>query len=95
MYWLAGAFVLIVIGAFYFRKILRDQREREANNKDLRSHIVNDSNYNINHEGIDGHRAENNMTAEEAEAAIDGLKESETIPSREEFEDLRKNLNKP
>jgi hypothetical protein len=89
LYYLAGAAVVIVIAALYFRKILADREKRKAILHDPRSHIVNDSNYNIAREGIDGHRTDG-LNAEQARKAVDRLKETGETPSREEFDKLRK-----
>lgn len=91
LYWIAGAAVVLVVAYFYYRKILADRAERAAINHDPRSHVVNDSNYNIAHEGIDGHR-DQDLNKAGAEEVIDKLKETGTIPSREEFNALRKDL---
>jgi|GEM_PF-2368080 len=93
LYWLAGAAVLLVIAAVYFRKILADRKEREAIAHDPRSHVVNDSNYNKNREGIDGHRSEGLNTAE-AREGIENFTETDEIPTDAEFHDLRKNIKK-
>lgn len=92
--WIIAIVVLVIAGTLYFRKILRDQRKREAINHDPRSHAINDSNYNIAREGIDGHRTEN-MSATEADHVVEGFRETGEIPSREEFEALRDNQDKP
>ncbi|TXF88427.1 hypothetical protein FUA23_14930 [Neolewinella aurantiaca] len=92
-YWLAGAAVIILIAALYFRKILADRAKRKEILHDPRSHVVNDSNYNINREGIDGHR-DQALNANEARQAVETLKETEEIPSREEFTELRKDMDK-
>lgn len=92
LYWIAGAAVVLIIAYFYYKKLLADRARREAINHDPRSHVVNDSNYNIANEGIDGHR-DSGLDKEGAQEVVDKMKETGTIPSREEFHELREDLN--
>lgn len=93
LYWIAGAAVVLVIAYFYYRKVLADRAKRDAINHDPRSHVVNDSNYNVAHEGIDGHR-DSGLNEKGAEEVVNKLKDTGTIPSREEFHNLREDMNK-
>lgn len=81
--WIVGVLVFLT-GAFLYFSFLRKKPKSE----DLRSQIVNDSNYNVNHVGVDGHRAEG-MTAEEAKRLVKGMKDEGSVPSRDEFFTLR------
>ena len=84
--------VLIIAGlVLYYNKAKKDQVELKKKEHDAYSHVVNDSNYNINREGIDGHRAEG-LSKEEAERQVETLKDTNQIPSREEFNDLKKDI---
>lgn len=91
LYWLAGAAVVLVIAYFWTKKIVADRADQDVKNYDPRSHVINDSNYNIAHEGVDKHRTEG-LSKEGAEEVIDKLKKSRTMPSREEFHELRKDI---
>ncbi len=91
-YLLLGA-IIIVLAALYYQKILRDRREREIKNHDPRAYTVNDSNYNINRQGIDGHRTA--TTSEEGAATIvRSFEATGEIPSDKEFHELREELKK-
>ena len=86
--------VLIIAGLIlYYMKNKKDQIELKKKEHDAYSHVVNDSNYNINREGIDGHR-DQNMSKAEAERAVETLKETNQIPSQEEFNEINKDLKK-
>lgn len=91
--WMAGAAVVLIAAYFYYLKLVKDQRERKAKEHDARSHVVNDSNYNIAREGIDGHRDEG-LNEAEAKETLDKLKQSGDMPSREEFHKLRDDIKK-
>ena len=91
LYWIAGALIVLVIAYFYYKKILADRAERAAINHDPRSHVVNETNYNIAREGVDGHRTQG-MNKGEAKEVVDKLKETGTVPTREEFHELREDL---
>lgn len=93
LYWIAGAVVVLIIAYFYYRKILAERAERKAINHDPRSHVVNDSNYNIAREGIDGHR-DQGLNEAEAGEVVNKLKETDTIPSRKEFKELREDIKR-
>lgn len=90
-YWLAGAAVVILLAALYFRKILADRKEREAIQHDPRSHTVNDTNYNIAREGVDGHRDEG-FDAAAAKNVINNFEETNEIPTDEEFHKLQRDV---
>ena len=93
--YIAGALIVLVAFYFYTKKLAIEQKEREIQEHDARSHVVNDSSYNIDHEGIDGHRTEG-LTKAEAQEAVEDFKNSDgPMPSREEFHAVREDLNKP
>lgn len=92
-WWIAGTVVVLLLAALYMRKILADREKRKEILHDPRSHAVNDSNYNISREGMDGHRTEE-MNQEEALKVVNGLKDTGEIPTQEEFDKLRKGLKK-
>jgi hypothetical protein len=92
-YWLAGAAVVLLLAALYFRKILADRKERDAIQHDPRSHVVNETNYNIAREGVDEHR-DQDLNASEAKTVIENLKATDQIPSSKEFHKLQRDLNK-
>ncbi len=87
--------ILVIIGGvvLYYQKAKKDQIELKEAEHDAYSHTVNDSNYNIDREGIDGHRAKN-LSKDEAKRAVDQLKATGQVPSREEFQDLKKDLDR-
>ena len=82
----------IVVGVvLYYNKAKKDQVELKEAEHDAYSHVVNDSSYNIDHEGIDGHRSEH-LSKDEAQQTIDQMKQNGEIPSREEYQDLKDDL---
>ena len=91
--WLLLIVAIIAGLVLYYRHNVRAQRELKAAEHDAYSHVVNDSNYNIAREGIDGHRDEN-LSKEEAKRAVETLKETNQVPSQEEFNELNKDLKK-
>lgn len=93
--WIAGAAIVLIACYFYLKKMSIEQAELKAKEHDSRSHVVNDSNYNIAREGVDGHRTEELTTAEAKEAAEDFRTGSEgDTPSREEYRDIKRTLGK-
>lgn len=82
--------VIAVLVAIFFltRYYQRRQVEHQEDLKDPRNNVVNDSNYNINREGIDGHRTDV-TSPEEAKKAIETLKKTGEMPTDEEFHDLK------
>lgn len=91
LYWILGAVIVLLICYFYWLKFNREQKHRERINHDTRSHIVNDSNYNLNRTGIDEHRIATDAPQEAAEG-IDNAKKTDSIPTPEEFHELRQDL---
>ncbi|NJC24946.1 hypothetical protein [Neolewinella antarctica] len=91
--YLLGVVVIIVGLVLYYQKAKTDQIELKKAEHDAYSHVVNDSNYNINREGMDGHR-DQDLSKEEAKQAIDTLKETGQIPTQGEFNELKKDLEK-
>ncbi|MEL7159291.1 MAG: hypothetical protein AAFN92_00925 [Bacteroidota bacterium] len=92
-YWIAGAVIVLLLAILYYRKVKRDQMKRMAENHDPRSHVVNDTNYNINREGVDGHRTDG-MDTSEANTVVEGMRATDTIPTDKEFRALREDLRK-
>jgi len=88
-----GIVVVIAGLVLYYIKNKNDQDKLKAAEHDAYSHVVNDSNYNISREGIDGHRDEG-LSKEEAQRAVETLKETNEVPSQEEFDELNKDLKK-
>lgn len=86
--------LLLIVAYFYWRKLVKDQKARKAREHDARSHIVNDSNYNIAREGIDGHR-DQGLSKAEAEEVARKLKASGDLPTNKEFYKLREHLDQP
>lgn len=93
LWWVLGAAIVLVIVYFITRKAEADQDKRDTTTNDPYQNVVNDSSYNINQEGIDGHRDEG-ATAAEARRAPEQMDESGHIPSDEEFHELRKDMKK-
>lgn len=90
--WIAGALVVLIAAYFYLKKMAIEQEERKIQEHDARSHVVNDSNYNIAREGIDGHRTDDLTTQEAAQTAADFRTTDGAMPTREEFHEVRKDL---
>ena len=82
--------VVAVLAAIFFltRYYQRRQVDHQEELKDPRSNVVNDSNYNINREGMDGHRTDTGSPAD-TKAGIKTLKETNEIPTDKEFYDLK------
>lgn len=93
LYWILGAGIVLIICYVYWIKLRRAQERREDQNKDLRSQIINKTNYNIHRDGIDGHRTAS-RSREEAKKLVDSLKKTDTIPTSQEFHELRNDLRK-
>ncbi len=93
IYWVLGAVIVLLVCYFYWLRIGRTAKKRRQELKGPRQYIINDSNYNISRTGIDNHRTED-MTPEEAEAILDNLQSEDTIPTDEEFREVRQALRK-
>ena len=91
--WLLLIVAIIAGLVLYWRYNVGKQRELQAAEHDAYSHVVNDSNYNINREGIDGHR-DQGLSKQDAKKAVETLKETNQVPSREEFNEINKDLKK-
>ncbi|OAV45254.1 hypothetical protein [Lewinella sp. 4G2] len=91
--YLLGIAVILLGMVLYYLKVKREQAERAAAQHDPRSHVVNDSNYNIAREGMDGHRTEE-MSPTEARNAVSTLKETEQVPTRAEYNAIKDDLSK-
>ena len=90
VWFVAGAAVVLLVLFLYYRKVKKDQAERVAELHDPRSHVVNDGSYNIDHSGIDDHRLKSD-TPRETEELVDNFRETDQLPSAEEFHELRDN----
>lgn len=86
-----GIVVVITGLILYYLKVKKDQAKLNAAEHNAYSHTVNDSNYNINREGVDGHR-DKDLSKKEAERAVETLKETNEIPSQAEFNEIKKDL---
>ncbi len=91
--WMLGALIVLAITFFLTRKAQNKQAARDVKTNDPRHNVVNDSSYNINREGIDGHRSEG-LDGEEARRAAEDMKHNGTIPSEDEFNELRKDMKR-
>ncbi|PPK86707.1 hypothetical protein CLV84_3643 [Neolewinella xylanilytica] len=93
LWWILGALVVLAAVFYMTRRAQNTERAKHLKTNDPFQNVVNDSSYNINQEGIDGHRAEG-MTKAEAEKTAEDMKRSGNIPSDEEFHDLRDDMKK-
>lgn len=93
LYWILGALIVLGIVFYMTKRAQYTQRAKHLKNSDPRQEVVNDTSYNINQEGIDGHRSEG-MTAAEARRTTENMKESGHIPSDEEYHDLKDDTKK-
>lgn len=93
LWWVIGGAVVLIAMILYYNKVKKDQAELQAAEHDAYSHVVNDSNYNINREGVDGHRTEN-MNRTEAKEALDDFKETREMPTDSEFHEIQRDLKK-
>ena len=92
--YILGAAIVLAIFYFFLKQQSKRQEEIKAEEHDARSHVVNDSNYNINREGIDGHR-DSGLSKKEAEQTVRDFKQGvdRDMPSQEEFNEIRKDLD--
>ena len=93
VWWIIGALIVLAIVFYLTKRAQYTARAKEVKTADPRQNVVNDTSYNINQEGIDGHRSEN-MDRDEAKRTIDGMKESGHIASDEEFRDLQDDMKR-
>ncbi len=93
VWWIVGALIVLAVVFFLTKRAQYTQRAKEVRTNDPRKDVINDSSYNINQEGIDGHRSEG-MDKQQAERTIENMKETGHIASAEEFEDLNDDLRK-
>lgn len=91
VWWILGALIALAIVFYLTKKAQYKQRADRLGMRDPRQNVVNDSSYNINQEGIDGHRTEG-LSEKEAQQAVKDMRQSGELPNREEFNDLRKDL---
>ena len=91
VWWILGALIVLAVVFYMTKRAQYTQAAKSAKTADPRQNVVNDSNYNINQEGIDGHRSEG-MNADEARRTAEEMKESGHIPTDEEFHDLRDDM---
>lgn len=93
VWWMLGALVVLGIVYFLTRKAQHKQQAEKIGKNDPRQNVVNDSSYNIDREGIDGHRAEG-FSADEAERTAREMKDGGQPPSEAEFGELRRDIKK-
>ncbi|WP_157974236.1 hypothetical protein [Lewinella sp. IMCC34183] len=93
VWWILGALIVLAVVFYLTKRAQNTQRAKEVKTNDPRQNVVNDTSYNINQDGIDGHRSEN-MSPDEARRTIDDMKETGHIASDEEFRDLNDDLRK-
>lgn len=93
LWYMLGALIVLGIVFWATKKAQNTQRARELGKNDPYQEVVNDSSYNINQEGIDGHR-DQGMTKEEAERTAENMHDTGHVPSDEEFHELRKDIKK-
>ncbi len=93
LWWILGALIVLAIVFYMTKRAQYTQRSKEIKTADPRHNVVNDSSYNINQEGIDGHRSDG-MTEQEAEQTTENIKKTGHVPSDEEFHDLRDDMKK-
>ena len=93
VWWIIGALIVLAVVFYMTKRAQYTQAAKRAKTADPRQNVVNDTSYNINQDGIDGHRSEG-LDPEEARRAAEEMKESGQIPSDEEFHDLRDEMKK-
>lgn len=93
VWWILGALIVLAVVFYMTKRAQYTQRAKEVKTADPRQNVVNDSSYNINQEGIDGHRSEG-RSPEEAEQTARKMRDEGQIPSDEEFHDLRDDMKK-
>ena len=93
VWWIVGALIVLAVVFYLTKRAQNTQAAKSAKNADPRQNVVNDTSYNINQDGIDGHRSEG-MTEQQAERTIEGMEESGHIASNEEFRDLNDDIKK-
>ena len=80
VWWVLGAAIVLGIVYFLTRRAQNTQRAHEIGKNDPRQKVVNDSSYNINQEGIDGHR-KGETTARQAERTTEQPREKGDLPN--------------
>lgn len=87
VWYILGAAIVLILAIALTRYYQRKQKTRE----DLppRTATKNTSNYNIDNTGIDDKHLDD-LNPREANEVVDKMKESDYIPSEEEFHELRK-----
>ena len=93
LWWIIGALVVLAIVFYLTKRAQYTQRAKEVGKGDPYQKVVNDSSYNENQDGIDGHRSEG-MNRSEAERTVDDMKQTGHIASDEEFHNLRDDMKK-
>ena len=85
-------FVLFVIAVVYVISVrVKNQRETREALDNPRSHNVNETNYNIDREGVDGHRLPDDGM--DTLRQVESLDDTEQIPTDEEFYEGREKIS--
>ena len=93
VWWILGALIVLAVVFYLTKRAQYTQAAKRAKSADPRQNVVNDSSYNINQDGIDGHRSEG-LSAEQASRAPEEMKDSGHLPSDEEFHNLRDDMKR-
>ncbi|THH41296.1 hypothetical protein [Neolewinella litorea] len=93
LWWILGALIVLGIVFYLTKRAQYTQRAKHLKNSDPYQEVVNDTSYNINQEGIDGHRSDD-LTAEQAQRTTENMKDGGRIPSDEEYHDLKDDTKK-
>lgn len=85
--------ILGVIALFYLVSVqVKNQRKARKARNNPRSHNVNETNYNISHGGIDGHRLPEGAKGTLRQVKI--LDETNQLPTDEEFFEGQEEIKK-
>ena len=93
LFWMLGGIIVLALVWYITRRQQSKEASKHAKTSDPYQNVVNDSSYNIDREGIDGHRADG-LSKDEARRQTDTYRETNELPSEEEFRDLQKDLRR-
>lgn len=91
LFYMLGGLIVLGIVFWLTRRYQYKNRAKHAKNSDPYQNVVNDSSYNIDREGMDGHRSEG-LSEDEARRQADTYRETGQKPSETEFRELRKDM---